>query len=180
VRFTYADPPYLGMGKKMYGVHHPDAAKWDEPQAHLDLMEQLHRENDGWALSTHVPGLRVLLPAAPEGTRVLAWVKGFAAWKPNVHPMYAWEPVLLKPLRSNRAGHALSVRDWFKTNMATRRSVPGAKPEAFCHWLFDAAALDPEDEFIDLFPGSGAVTLAWEAWARQRPFAEYAGKLSER
>lgn len=28
MRFAYADPPYLGCGAKIYGVHHEQAADW--------------------------------------------------------------------------------------------------------------------------------------------------------
>ena len=41
MRFAYADPPYLGMGRRMYGRHHPDAARWDDPASHLDLLKSL-------------------------------------------------------------------------------------------------------------------------------------------
>lgn len=45
-----------------------------------------------------------------------------------------------------------------------RRGFPGAKPERFCFWVFEGLNLTPEDEFHDLFPGSGAVGEAWEKW----------------
>jgi hypothetical protein len=48
------------------------------------------------------------------------------------------------------------------------RGVPGMKPEAFCFWLFtDIFGLKPDDEFVDLFAGSGAVAEAWRAFQRQ-------------
>lgn len=45
-----------------------------------------------------------------------------------------------------------------------RRGFPGAKPDGFCFWMFEGLNLTPEDEFHDLFPGSGAVGEAWEKW----------------
>jgi hypothetical protein len=42
--------------------------------------------------------------------------------------------------------------------------VVGAKPAAFCRWLFDLLAALPGDSLDDLFPGSGAVTRAWHAY----------------
>lgn len=45
-----------------------------------------------------------------------------------------------------------------------RASVAGQKPPAFCFWIFELLNLRPEDEFHDLFPGSGAVGRAWEKW----------------
>ena len=45
--------------------------------------------------------------------------------------------------------------------------VIGEKPEAFARWIFSAAGLTQEDEFCDLFPGSGAVTRAWKTFCAQ-------------
>ena len=40
----------------------------------------------------------------------------------------------------------------------------GAKPRGFCFWMFEVLNLEPDDEFHDLFPGSGAVGNAWQEW----------------
>jgi hypothetical protein len=45
-----------------------------------------------------------------------------------------------------------------------RRGFCGAKPERFCFWVFEGLNINREDNFYDLFPGSGAVTSAWEKW----------------
>lgn len=34
MKFAYADPPYFGQGKKLYGKHHPEAAIYDTLDAH--------------------------------------------------------------------------------------------------------------------------------------------------
>jgi hypothetical protein len=47
-----------------------------------------------------------------------------------------------------------------------RRNFPGAKPECFCWWIFDLLGLQADDEFHDLFPGSGAVGRAWAIYRR--------------
>jgi hypothetical protein len=47
------------------------------------------------------------------------------------------------------------------------QTVFGQKPWGFSFWMFEALGLQPEDEFVDIFPGSGAVTRAWEAWRKQ-------------
>jgi hypothetical protein len=39
--------------------------------------------------------------------------------------------------------------------------VIGAKPPAFCAWLFDLIGAEPGDTFDDLFPGSGVVGKVW-------------------
>jgi hypothetical protein len=33
--------------------------------------------------------------------------------------------------------------------------------------MFDLLGLGPDDDLVDLFPGSGAVSEAWESWRRQ-------------
>lgn len=38
---------------------------------------------------------------------------------------------------------------------------------AFCYWLFEVLNLQPEDQFEDLFPGSGAVSVAWNKWQQR-------------
>jgi hypothetical protein len=43
--------------------------------------------------------------------------------------------------------------------------VIGAKPAAFCYWLFDLVGALPGDGFDDIFPGSGGVGRAWERYA---------------
>jgi hypothetical protein len=59
------------------------------------------------------------------------------------------------------------MRDWLAEGITMKRGLTGAKPERFCWWLFEVLGLDPADEFTDLFPGSGAVTAAYETWKRQ-------------
>jgi hypothetical protein len=31
-------------------------------------------------------------------------------------------------------------------------------------WAFEVAGMQPDDELVDLFPGTGAITDAWNAW----------------
>jgi hypothetical protein len=45
----------------------------------------------------------------------------------------------------------------------------GQKPDAFCFWLFEVLNLQPGDELVDLYPGSGAVTRAWQRWQHRLP-----------
>src|SRR6185369_4099678 len=88
-------------------------------------------------------------------------VKPFAIFKPGVNPAYAWEPVIVKVLPRKHVRTDATVRDWVAANVTLQRGVSGAKPDEFCRWLFDAAYLLPDDDFTDLFPGSGAVGRAW-------------------
>ena len=166
MRFAYADPPYLGLSS-FYG----DDLTYDDPQAHRDLVARLSADYDAWAISLHVPSLRVILPMCPDDCRIGAWVKPYASFKPGVNPAYAWEPVIFRGARSwkDRGGKkAATVRDWCAAPITLQRGFVGAKPEAFCFWLFALLGARHDDEFTDLFPGSGAVMRAWENYRRQR------------
>lgn len=165
---AYADPPYLGCGVKHYGTRHEAAAEYDDPRAHERLIVRLCEEFDCWALSLHEPSLRVILPMCPPDVRVAAWVKPFAAFKANVTRAWAWEPVIFRFADSRpRTREQDTWRDFVSEPIAMRRGFPGAKPNNFCYWVFEGLNLQPDDDFCDLFPGSGAVGTAWEKWRRQ-------------
>ena len=167
MRFAYADPPYMGMAKKHYR-HDPQCAEVD----HAELIARL-LPYDGWALSCSSPSLRHILPLCPDDVRIGAWVKPFHVFKKGVRPAYAWEPVIFCGGRNKnhppppKGGPATTPRDFVSANITLKRGLVGAKPEAFCFWLFDLLGMQPDDAFDDLFPGSGAVTEAWEKWQNQ-------------
>jgi hypothetical protein len=168
MRFAYADPPYLGCGASHYGY-----AEWDDPERHRQLIAQLMGEwPEGWALSLHTPSLAIISPMMPEGVRWGAWCKSFASFKPNVNPAYAWEPVAFYGGRQKRSRDEPTVRDFVVCPITLKRGLTGAKPEAFCRWVFAFLGAQPADDFTDLFPGSGAVTRAWESFSSQHSFAE--------
>lgn len=153
-RFAYADPPYVGCSA-LY-PEHPDSARWDDPDEHLMLMAEMDLDYDGWALSCSTPSLAQLLPGAPPGTRVAAWVKPFAAYKRNVRVAYTWEPVLWRRGRERRPGDPVG-RDHLSCPITLRRGLVGAKPEAFARWLCVLLGWQPGDELTDVFPGTGVV-----------------------
>ena len=164
LRAAYADPPYLGLSVAFYGDVHPNAAEYDDPDAHRRLIERLSDEYDCWALSLHEPALKTMLNFCPDDVRVMSWVKGFASFKPGRKGAHsAWEPVIVRGGRP-REERLHCVRDWIQESAAMKKSLRGAKPERFCYWLFDVMNLRPDDEFHDLFYGSGAVTAAWDKW----------------
>ena len=170
MRIAYADPPYLGVAAKLYGDH-PDAAVYDTVEGHRALIGSL-ADYDGWALSLSVPSLRHLLPLCPEDARVAAWVKPFAAFKKGVNPAYTWEPVIFKSARGAKdrvlpeeGGGLTTVRDHLSCPITLKRGLTGAKPEAFCLWVFGLTGARPSDEFVDVFPGSEAVGRAWERYS---------------
>jgi hypothetical protein len=170
VKAAYADPPYLGCGSKHYGHLHDAAAEYDDPMTHKRLVERLGDEFDSWALSLHEPSLRVILPFCPADVRVGVWVKPFASFKKNVTRAYTWEPVIFRfkrPIPKERD----TWRDHVSAPIAMRRGFPGAKPDKVCFWIFEGLSLEPDDDFQDLFPGSGAVGEAWDRWRnRLAPF----------
>jgi hypothetical protein len=159
VKFALADPPYLGCGA-LYDAHHPNARDCDNPEWHRALIERLCAEYpDGWALCLSSPSLRTLLPMCPDDVRVGAWVKPFAAFKPNVNPAYAWEPVIWRGGRK-RTRKQDTTRDWLAESITLKRGLTGAKPRAFTLWLCDILNVEAGDTVDDLFPGSGAVQAA--------------------
>jgi hypothetical protein len=166
VKFAYADPPYPGQSAKHYADHPDFAGEVD----HQLLIEHLCSTYDGWLLHTSSSTLQQVLALCPPGLRIFAWVKPFAAFKRNVSPAYAWEPVIVNPLRKaepNQTPDSPTMRDWFSEPITLKRGLTGAKPERLCHWLFEACGLCPDDELDDLFPGSGAVMGAWDSWCAQ-------------
>jgi hypothetical protein len=147
MRVAYADPPYIGCAGFYVEKEEVD---------HAQLIERMNDEfPDGWALS---------LPMCPEDVRVMAWVKPWCSFKPSMRVAYAWEPVIVRGGRKKESKTEETERDWVSANITMKRGMVGAKPEAFCYWLFRVFGLRPEDEFVDLYPGSGAVTRAWEKW----------------
>jgi len=158
VRFCYADPPYPGCAG-----YYVEKTEVD----HAELIARLVAEYpDGWALSTSSVALRDALALCPPDVRVLAWVKPWAVFKPGVGVAYAWEPVLVRGGRK-RTRQQPTVRDWVAEGVTLKRGLVGVKPDVFCYWLFEVLNLEPDDEFIDLYPGSGAVSRAFERWRCQ-------------
>ena len=168
MKFAYADPPYLGSAKRHYSDH-PDHAVYDSVEGHRQLIDHLVSDfPDGWALSMASKNLRDLLPLCPPDVRVMAWVKPFTTFFPGVNPAWAWEPLVI------RGGHRHAktdptIRDWLAASSPVVRGngFTGRKPIEFCFWLFSVLDLRGDDELVDLFPGSGAVTRAWERWRAQ-------------
>jgi hypothetical protein len=158
MRLAYADPPYIGQARKHY-AHDPRCAEVD----HAALVAQLETY-DGWALSLSSPSLQQVLALCPSTVRVAAWVKPFAAFKLGVNPAYAWEPVIFRPARRKRSRTEPTVRDWLAASITMRKGLHGAKPEAFCFWLFDLLGMQPADLLEDLFPGTGVVGRTWQQW----------------
>jgi hypothetical protein len=166
VRIGYADPPYPGQAERLYGDH-PD---YDGEVDHEQLLLRLSADFDGFVLHTSSVALVHIMPLVERlgiCCRVMAWVKPFAAFKANVPVAYAWEPVLVKECRKPIVSGRLVMRDFLAEPITMKRGLPGAKPERVCHWLFECVGAEPTDDLVDMFPGTGAVSRAWETWRQQ-------------
>lgn len=166
MRIAYADPPYPGCGKL-----YVEQAEVD----HGALVQRLLSEFDGFVLHTSSVALELVLAhftggLRVNGARLMAWVKPFAAFKRNVSVAYAWEPVIVKPARKPVVRGRIVMRDWYSESITLKKGLVGAKPERVARWAFEMAGAEPTDELLDLYPGTGAVTRAWDAWRAE--FAE--------
>jgi len=133
---------------------------------HADLIRQLE-VYDGWALSTASTTLQYVIALCPQDVRIAAWVKPFCSFKPGVNPAYAWEPLIWKSPRA-RGREMVTVRDWVATSITLQKGLTGAKPDAFCYWLFELLNIQSGDTFDDLFPGTRAVSRAFDQWIAAR------------
>ena len=185
MKFAYADPPYLGRGE-YYRAHHPDAMRWNDPETHRELIERLQAEfPDGWAMSLSEASLRTILPMCPVGARVGAWITDRARFAGKPVPVRKhFEPVIFMGGRpysdtGNRSADFVVTKQerlpegqpryaMVKENIRAGKTFVGRKPSAFAMWVFDLLGLQADDEFIDLFPGSGAVTEAHSLWLNEK------------
>lgn len=113
---------------------------------------------------------RSILPLCPADARVAAWVKPFCAFKRGVRPCYAWEPVIFWRGRNPSNGHKhpppvkggtqTTPKDFLAESITLRKGLTGAKPARYCRWVLDLLGWRPGDEVVNLFPGTGAMTLA--------------------
>ena len=177
-KLAIADPPYLGRANRWYGTgrghaagrgrpdQHDEAARWDDPATHRDLVRRLTADYDGWALAAAPSSLGIYLADLDEqlrkGTvRLGAWHRGNAV-PSGARIASRWEPVIFR-IPDGRAAHGsgLEVSDVLTVGIPYRSGFAGRKPESWSRWVFDV--LDyrrDEDTLDDLFPGSGAVTAA--------------------
>jgi len=160
LRLAYADPPYPGNAW-LYRSHPDYAGEVD----HAELVARLGGY-DGWALSTSAAALPAVLPLCPAGARVAAWHKGERVTR-SMHPLNAWEPVIYSGGRQlpgeERRADSIVCGPGPLSTLPGR--VIGAKPAAVCQWIFALLGAALGDTLDDLFPGSGAVTRAWAAYA---------------
>ena len=157
MRIAFADPPYLGQGRKHYAAHHDQASLWDDPESHQSLIATLESDYDGYALCASSTSLRTLLAMFADPPRIASWVKPFAAYKRSVRIAYTWEPVLFREARRSSKDGALVNRDHLSEPITMKKGLVGAKPERFCRWVLDLVGWVPGDQVDDLFPGTGVM-----------------------
>lgn len=167
MRFGYADPPY--PGKAGYYVEQTEVD-------HRELVELLTASYpDGYALSTSAAALRDVLPLCPPDVRVCVWRRR-VRYVRSTRALSAWEPLLVVGGRLLAAGEAQTIVDDLETPDLViaddvldyrgrygsfPRALVGMKPPEFAAWLFGMWGVQAGDEFVDLYPGSGAMTRAW-------------------
>jgi hypothetical protein len=157
---AFADPPY--PGKAAYYREHPDYAGEVD---HAELVPGLEDEfPDGWALSTSAEALPDVLALCTVEVRVAAWFRGERPTS-SYRPLSAWEPVVFAggrhELREPAERRVDALVHVSRPRLTDPDRVIGAKPAAFCFWLFDLLGLRPGDELVDVFAGSGGVARAW-------------------
>lgn len=162
-RLAVADPPYPGKAHLYRG--HPDFG------GEVDHVALLHRlaAYDGWALATSADALPAVLHACVAlalPVRVASWHRGHRPGR-STEPLGGWEPVIYVPARAHEARDDQPV-DTLHHVARPRRADParviGAKPAAWCGWVFSLVQARPMDQLDDLFPGSGGVSRAWRDW----------------
>lgn len=183
MRLAIADPPYLGRAALWYGgmgrtkqgargracgrgdldaEYHPDAALWDNPNTHRELLRTLDADYPGWAMAASPKSLPLIAGAIPPQARIAVWVVT-NAMPDGGRVGHRWEPVIVRVpdgRRGRSTGHA--VPDVLSAAHPTAGFV-GSKPRAWTLWVLDMLGhRADEDELVDLFAGSGAVSRAAE------------------
>ena len=167
LRLAYADPPYPGLSAEYYEDHPDFAGEVD----HAELIGRLCSDFDGWALSTNARSLQLVLALCPPDVRVASWHRGERPARAG-QPLNGWEPVIywggridpdLSPVDGPRRVDTLE--HFSRPRLTDPARVVGAKPAAFARWMFDLIGARPQDQFTDLFPGSGGILRAWHIYA---------------
>lgn len=163
----------------LYGHYHEAPYScWDDPGTHRRLIDFLVAEfPEGWALSCTSctsSSLRALLPMCPADVRVAPWCKTFSVFKKGVRPAYAWEPIVFWRGRNPSAGFPhppppkrgkqTTPKDFVETGpggilapITLEKGLTGAKPEAVCEAILEWPNVQPGDEVVDAFPGTGVM-----------------------
>ena len=163
------------MSARYYGEHPDFAGEVDHEQLLARLVDEFP---DGWALSTSSKTLAAVLALCPAGVRIGAWAFPTPPHQGTRRARTAWEPVIFYGGRLRPPG-APTLVDWIYAPPLRWKRYPGGvvgmKPPKFSWWVFDCLGAQAGDELADLFPGSGAVTRAWERYVATPPGEVSAG-----
>lgn len=174
MRLAIADPPYLGRAVRWYGGGrghfktdgvladvHPDAAEWDTPERHQQLVRDLCEQFDGWAVAGAPDTLATYLAVAPPDARVLVWNRA-NAMPDGARVKADWEFVLAQIPESRRGrSSGLATADVLTLGVAYSSGFVGSKPDGWTRWVLAVLGYDPATDTVDdLFPGSGRVAAA--------------------
>ena len=111
--------------------------------------------------------MAVHLPACDDEACAGCLPRGARPRTTVVYALNGWEPVIYVPVARHRRSATARV-DVLQHGVSAMVTLPGrvigAKPAAFCRWVFDLVGATPTDTFDDLFPGSGIVGQAWRAY----------------
>ena len=187
MRLAIADPPYLGRAALWYGgkgrskqgtvgraagrgslapEFHPDAAEWDNPERHHQLMVDLDRDFDGWAMAASAKTLPVIAAAIPARARVAVW-QVTNAIPDGSRVASTWEPVIVRVPDGRRDRAAgVAVKDVLVAAHPVAGFV-GSKPPQWARWVLDMLGHRHGDVVVDVFPGSGAIQKVIDAAERQ-------------
>jgi len=164
MRLAYADPPYPTLARRYYGDHRD----FDGEVDHAELVDRLVAEYpDGWALSTSAAATRDVWNLCPDGARLHIWVNGPRKVK-SYRALHAYESLIVVGGRERRVPVVEDLSDvllWGGRQHSHPGALPGMKPAAFCEWMFQLLGATVGDQLDDLFPGSGAVSRAWDLYA---------------
>lgn len=155
MKFAYADPPYPGL------AHYYPENREVNHRILVETLQEYYR--DGWALSTSSDALSDVLELCPNDARVAVWIKGARSSRTHA-PRKTWEPVIFVGGRTrqlDREGINDSLHFGGRQHSHPNALI-GMKPAAFCEWVFQLLGAEQGDELDDIFPGSGAVSRAWD------------------
>jgi hypothetical protein len=174
VRLCIADPPYLGRAVRWYGENgcgdgygkgqadnHPEAYLWDKPETHRQLVKDLEKDYDGWAIAMSVHSLSTYLSEietdSRNGIRVCVWHK-LSSFPSGNRITNHWEPVLIKVPASRKGWSSGERMSDVMSCTPARRGFVGSKPNEWTRWVLDLMGFQEGDEVTDLFYGSGNVS----------------------
>jgi len=171
MKLVYADPPYLGQCASYdhfhgEGLEMPwDGLCWDDLNTQLILLDWLSVVPDGYAYSCNPSDLGAVASRFYTGVRIAAWTKTWHQIRPTT-VQFAWEPVIFSPSRKDNKRTPM-VRDWLSCAVTQQTGQRGAKPDAFNDWILDLLVYEPDDEFVDLFPGSHSMQRALDRFEQR-------------